>query len=101
MDPGKLRSVLRNLREKRGLTLQEVATSMGYTRAAISAIETRQKHFPLETIAALAAIYGVKTFEIVRIAESGEICKTCCGCGYVYSESQLCPSPTHSRTMSD
>ncbi|MGK5553734.1 helix-turn-helix domain-containing protein [Actinomadura kijaniata] len=54
---------LRNLREDRGLTLQEVADRLEWSRATVSRVETGQTRPKVEDVAGLLDLYGVPSPE--------------------------------------
>jgi transcriptional regulator with XRE-family HTH domain len=67
-------SVLRVLRQRLGLTQQEVSRRSGVSAAVISKLERNQSQGEVSTIARLARVYGMSAADLLGLAEniSGE-----------------------------
>lgn len=68
-----LGTILRELREKRGWTLEELTGQLGDIRGAdssgIQRVESGKKKAPLELYAALAAVFGMQLSVLIATAE--------------------------------
>lgn len=63
-------SILRELRKREGLTLDEVATRSGLSIAVISRIERNQTSAELETLYKLGRVFGMSATDLLALAES-------------------------------
>lgn len=64
---------LKSLREKRGLSQNEVAERLGVTGATISGYEANIQSPPIENLKKLALIYGVSTDFLLGLNDREEI----------------------------
>jgi transcriptional regulator with XRE-family HTH domain len=62
-------SVIRNLRKKQGLTIEELAREAHLTRVTVSKIEIANSNPTMETIEALARVFQLAPSELIRMAE--------------------------------
>lgn len=71
-------SVIRNLRKKWGLTMEELAKKTNLTRATIAKIEYGDGNPTIGTIEVLASVFQLTSSDLVRLAEitKMEIAKT-------------------------
>jgi len=63
-------SILREIRKREGLTLDEAARRSGVSIAVISRLERNQTSAELETLYKLARIFGMSATDLLAIAES-------------------------------
>lgn len=63
-------SILREIRKREGLTLDEVATRSGVSIAVISRLERNQTSAELETLFKLARVFGMSATDLLALAES-------------------------------
>ena len=63
---------LRDVRERRGLTLTEVADMTGVSKSTLSRLETGQRRPTLELLLPLAAVYRVPLDELVGAPDVGD-----------------------------
>ncbi len=63
-------SVVRQLRKRRGLTLEEVAALSGLSIAVLSKLERNQSRAELETLYRLAKVFGLSASDLLSLAES-------------------------------
>lgn len=70
---GRLGSRVKELRKKRGLTLEELAERSGVSRAMISKLERGEKNPTLVVAAKLAEGFGVTLSQLVGIEEQREV----------------------------
>lgn len=63
-------SVLRRLRAREGLTLQEVSRRSGVSAAVISRLERNQSQGELDTLFRLARVFGLSAAELLGLAEA-------------------------------
>ena len=62
-------SVIRTLRQKRGLTAEQLAEKAGMTRATVAKIEAGDGNPTLDTIRALSNVFHLSSSELIRLAE--------------------------------
>ena len=64
-----MRGYLKNMRENKGMTQQDVAGQLGISYQYYSLIENgdRQKNMDITLAAKIAAVFGVEIGEIVRL----------------------------------
>ncbi|MDF1855173.1 XRE family transcriptional regulator [Pseudooceanicola sp.] len=65
----RLAARLRSLRLERGLTLDALAGESGVSRGSLSRIETAETSPTAEVLGRLAAVYGLSTSRLMRLAE--------------------------------
>ena len=63
-------SVLRDLRKREGLSIEQVSNSSGVSAAVISKLERNQTSAELSTLFRLGRIFGINTTELISLAES-------------------------------
>ena len=63
-------SILREIRKREGLTLEEVAQRSGLSIAVISRLERNQTTAELETLYRLARVFGMSATDLLAVAES-------------------------------
>ncbi|MGF1447838.1 MAG: helix-turn-helix domain-containing protein [Opitutales bacterium] len=63
-------SVLRTLRKREGLTLDELSARSGVSAAVISKLERNQSQAELETLARLARVFGQSASDLLALAEA-------------------------------
>ena len=63
-------SVVKSLRIKSGLTVDELSRKSGLTRATISKIESINCNPTFETLTLISRIFKIKTSELIKMAES-------------------------------
>ena len=63
-------SILRELRKREGLTLDEVANRSGLSIAVISRIERNQTSAELETLYKVGRVFGMSATDLLALAES-------------------------------
>jgi transcriptional regulator with XRE-family HTH domain len=63
-------SIVREIRKREGLTLDEVATRSGVSIAVISRLERNQTSAELETLYKLARVFGMSATDLLSLAES-------------------------------
>jgi transcriptional regulator with XRE-family HTH domain len=63
-------SILRELRKREGLTLDEVANRSGLSIAVISRIERNQTSAELETLYKLGRVFGMSATDLLALTES-------------------------------
>jgi transcriptional regulator with XRE-family HTH domain len=63
-------SILRDIRKREGLTLEEVASRSGLSIAVISRLERNQTSAELETLYRLGRVYGMSATDLLGVAES-------------------------------
>jgi transcriptional regulator with XRE-family HTH domain len=62
-------SVIRNIRKKRGLTIEGLARKAHLTRLTVSKIEIADSNPTMETVEALARVFQLSPSELIRMAE--------------------------------
>ena len=62
-------SIIRTIRKKYGLTVEELAHKANLTRMTVSKIETAKGNPTMETIEALAQVFQLAPSELIRMAE--------------------------------
>ena len=68
--------VLKQLRQKRGLSQEELAFESGYHRTYISLLERGKKSPSLQTIFQLAKALNMEPSEIVERVQSGDVARS-------------------------
>lgn len=63
-------SILREIRKREGLTLDEVASRSGLSIAVISRLERNQTSAELETLYKLGRVFGMSATDLLGLAES-------------------------------
>jgi transcriptional regulator with XRE-family HTH domain len=63
-------SILREIRKREGLTLDEVGNRSGVSIAVISRLERNQTSAELETLYKLARVFGMSATDLLALAES-------------------------------
>jgi len=63
-------SIVRTLRKKNGLTLEEVSNQSGISAAAISKLERNQHMMEIETLYRLSRVFGLSASDLLNLAES-------------------------------
>lgn len=63
-------SILREIRKREGLTLDEVATRSGVSIAVISRLERNQTSAELETLYKLGRVFGMSATDLLALTES-------------------------------
>ncbi len=63
-------SVLRDLRKRDGLTIQQVSDKSGVSPAVISKLERNQTQAELETLYKLSRVFGINAADLISLAES-------------------------------
>lgn len=63
-------SVVRDLRKRAGLTLEEVSQKSGISIAGISKLERNQNMIELDTLYRLARVFGLSATDLLNLAES-------------------------------
>jgi transcriptional regulator with XRE-family HTH domain len=63
-------SVLRGLRKRQELTIEEVSTRSGVSPAVISKLERNQTAAELETLFRIARVFGMNATDLIALAES-------------------------------
>jgi transcriptional regulator with XRE-family HTH domain len=63
-------SILREIRKREGLTLEEVASRSGLSIAVISRLERNQTSAELETLYKLGRVFGMSATDLLAISES-------------------------------
>ena len=63
-------SVLRDLRKRDGLSIEQVSKSSGVSTAVISKLERNQTSAELSTLFRLARVFGLNTTDLISLAES-------------------------------
>ncbi|MEI6035271.1 MAG: helix-turn-helix domain-containing protein [Verrucomicrobiae bacterium] len=63
-------SVLRGLRKRDGLSIEQVSKSSGVSAAVISKLERNQTSAELSTLFRLGRVFGINTTELISLAES-------------------------------
>ncbi len=63
-------SVLRELRKRAGLTIEETSSASGVSAAVISKIERNQTRAELETLFKLSRVFGLNAADLISLAES-------------------------------
>ena len=63
-------SVLRDLRKRDGLSIEQVSNSSGVSAAVISKLERNQTSAELGTLFRLGRVFGINTTELISLAES-------------------------------
>lgn len=63
-------AVLRNLRKREGLTINDVAERSGVSTAVISKLERNQTSAELETLYKLGRVFGMSASDLIGLAES-------------------------------
>lgn len=66
-------SVVRHLREREGQTLEQLAEDCGIPVPVISNLENNQPGAELETLAGIAAVFGMAASDLVALAESSGV----------------------------
>ena len=69
-------SVLRDLRQRQGLTIQDVSTKCGISTAVISKLERNRSSAELETLFRVARVFGLSATDLLSLAESRTAHKT-------------------------
>lgn len=65
-------SIIRTIRKKYGLTVEELAQKANLTRMTVSNIETAKGNPTMETIEALARVFQLSPSELIRMAEKNK-----------------------------
>ncbi len=63
-------SVLRDLRKREGLTIEEISRASGVSPAVISKLERNQSQAELGTLFKLSRVFGLNTTDLISLAES-------------------------------
>lgn len=63
-------SILREIRKREGLTLEEVASRSGLSIAVISRLERNQTSAELETLYKLGRVFGMSATDLLALSES-------------------------------
>ena len=63
-------SVLRDLRKREGLRIEQVSASSGVSPAVISKLERNQTSAELSTLFRLSRVFGINTTDLIALAES-------------------------------
>jgi len=63
-------SIVRQLRKRKGLTLEDVSKRSGLSVAVLSKIERNQTRAELETLFRLAKVFGLSAADLLSLAES-------------------------------
>lgn len=63
-------SIVRTLRKKSGLTLEEVSRQSGISAASLSKLERNQHMVEIETLYRLARVFGLSASDLLNLAES-------------------------------
>jgi len=66
-------SIIRNLRMKRGLTAEELATRSKMTRATVVKIESGKGNPTIETISALGRVFQLSASQLIAMAETARV----------------------------
>ncbi len=69
-------SVVRQLRKRRGLTLEDVSSRSGLSIAVLSKLERNQSRAELETLYRLAKVFGLSASDLLSLAESSTATST-------------------------
>lgn len=73
MNPSELTldfSIVRDLRKRSGMTLEEVSRSSGISIAGLSKLERNQSMVELNTLYRLARVFGLSASDLLNLAES-------------------------------
>ncbi|MFZ5451185.1 MAG: XRE family transcriptional regulator [Thermodesulfobacteriota bacterium] len=62
-------SVIRTLRKKHGLTIEDLAQKAGLTRVTVAKIEMGSGNPTMDTVEALARVFQLTASELIRLAE--------------------------------
>jgi len=63
-------SIVRTLRKKSGLTLEDVSRKSGISSATLSKLERNQHMVEIETLYRLARVFGLSASDLLNLAES-------------------------------
>jgi len=63
-------TILKQIREAKGLTQEEVARQLGYKTNWLCRIEKGQRKLKAQTLIELCKIYGVKPDKVLKLAEN-------------------------------
>ncbi len=63
-------SIVRELRKRSGMTLEEVSTISGISIAGLSKLERNQSMVELDTLYRLARVFGLSASDLLNLAES-------------------------------